>query len=115
MRVQEVGEDLPWARLAVRLLEGRQVPIERDQVLYHWKKAGLPDLLRAQTASSAQTDKASLVRTGPRHPDDLPRLIEELIGLGVMRSRSDERLDLPDVYRIASRVGRRGGVPMAAG
>jgi hypothetical protein len=51
-----------------------------------------------------------MVTTGPRHPDDYAGLIEELIDLGVMSRRSDRRLDLPDVYRIAFGIGRRGGV-----
>lgn len=35
--------------------------------------------------------------------------------MGVMRRRRDGRIDLPDVYRIAFGVGRKGGVPRAAG
>jgi hypothetical protein len=32
------------------------------------------------------------------------------IALGVMRQRKDGRIDLPDVYRIAFSIGRKGGV-----
>ncbi|MFF7383480.1 hypothetical protein [Streptomyces griseoluteus] len=55
------------------------------------------------------------MRTGPRYPEDPALLIEELVALGVMRRRRDGRIDLPDVYRIAFAVGRRGGVPKMAG
>lgn len=115
IRVYEVSEDTPWVRLAIEPLSGCQVPIEEPRVIEIWKAEGLPAALHAESARYAQTDGPDHVRTGPRHPDDLPRLIEELIDLGVMRRRSDLRLDLPDVYRIAFRVGRRGGVPMSAG
>ncbi|MET7643942.1 hypothetical protein ABZS83_09910 [Streptomyces sp. NPDC005426] len=115
IRVYEVSEDTPWVKLAIEPLSGCQVPIEEARVIAVWKEHGLPDALHAESARYAQPDAPEHVRTGPRHPDDLPRLIEELIALGVMSRRSDLRLDLPDVYRIAFRVGRRGGVPMSAG
>lgn len=115
IRVYEVSEDTPWVKLAIEPLNGCQVPIEEHKVIELWKNRDLSAELRADSAQYAQTDGPDLVRTGPRHPDDLPRLVEELIDLGVMRRRSDLRLDLPDVYRIAFRVGRRGGVPMSAG
>ncbi|MCX4652980.1 hypothetical protein [Streptomyces microflavus] len=114
-RVYEVSEDTPWVKLAIEPLSGCQVPIEETKVIGVWKEHGLPDALHAESARYAQPDAPEHIRTGPRHPDDLPRLIEELIALGVMSRRSDLRLDLPDVYRIAFRVGRRGGVPMSAG
>ncbi|WP_406406186.1 hypothetical protein [Streptomyces sp. NBC_01643] len=115
VRVLEVSEDTPWVQLAIEPLSGCQVPIEEARVLSLWKDKNLPDALREDAALYAQVDQPSLVRTGPRSPDDLPRLIDELIDLGVMRRRKDERLDLPDVYRIAFRLGRLGGVPMATG
>ncbi|MFV0135029.1 hypothetical protein ACLGIH_17700 [Streptomyces sp. HMX87] len=111
-RVGEVGEDTPWVKLAIKPLAGCQVPIEEEQVLQLWREADLPSLLAEDAARYVQADRPELVRTGPRHPDDLPRLITELIDLGVMTTpRSDGRLDLPDVYRIAFGLGRRGGVP----
>ncbi|PZT72336.1 MULTISPECIES: hypothetical protein [unclassified Streptomyces] len=115
IRVDEVSEDTPWVKAAIAPLSGCQVPIVEATVIRLWKEQGLPEALRDEAARYAQTDGPERVRTGPRHPDDLPRLVEELIDLGVMRRRSDLRLDLPDVYRIAFRVGRRGGVPMPAG
>ncbi|MFJ7123850.1 hypothetical protein ACIQUO_28135 [Streptomyces albogriseolus] len=111
-RVEEVSEDTPWVRLAIGPLEGCQVPIAEATVLRLWKEADLPTALAQDAAQYVQADKPSLVRTGPRHPDDLPRLITELRELGVMAEpRSDGRLDLPDVYRIAFGLGRMGGVP----
>lgn len=115
-RVQEVGEDLPWVRLAVGPLAGRQVPIDQSTVLGLWRDARLTDALHADADKyGAGDEEDTLVRTGPRHPDDLNRLVEELIGLGVMRRRRDGRIDLPDVYRIAFNIGRKGGVPRVAG
>jgi hypothetical protein len=115
-RVREVGEDTPWVRLAVNPLAGRQVPIDQDVVLGLWHDARLTGTLRQEAERyEVGDDEDTLVRTGPRHPDDPDRLIEELIVLGVMRRRRDGRIDLPDVYRIAFNIGRKGGVPRVAG
>lgn len=111
-RVAEISEDTRWVELAIRPLAGCQVPIEKETVLGIWKKENLPAELARDSARYTQIDVPELVRTGPRHPDDLSRLVEELKELGVMTPpRSDGRLDLPDVYRIAFGLGRRGGVP----
>lgn len=111
-RVKEVKEDTPWVRLAIEPLADFQVPIPEPTVLGVWKDANLPVRLAEESAQYAQADTPDKVRTGPRDPRDLPRLITELIELGVMtKPRSDGRLDLPDVYRIAFGLGRKGGVP----
>ncbi|MEU6755038.1 hypothetical protein [Streptomyces sp. NPDC046685] len=111
-RVEEVSEDTPWVELAIKPLAGHQVPIPESTVLSLWKEAKLSEALAEDAARYAQADTPDHVRTGPRHPEDLPRLITELKDLGVMNPpRSDGRLDLPDVYRIAFGLGRKGGVP----
>ncbi|GAA1352559.1 hypothetical protein [Streptomyces beijiangensis] len=119
VRVEQVSEDTPWVKLAIEPLAGCQVPIAQGTVVRIWEENGLPRDLAETSARYTQTDRPELVHTGPRHPDDLVRLVEELIALGVMRRRdahSDEHslLDLPDIYRIAFDLGRRGGIPRSS-
>lgn len=109
-RVREIREDMPWVQTVIEPLAGQQVPIEEDTVVELWSEARLSERLHLQ-AERAATEEEERVRTGPRDPHDYPVLVEELIELGVMRRRKDGRIDLPDVYRIAFSVGRKGGVP----
>lgn len=115
-RVIEVSEDMPWVRLAIDPLAGHQVPIEQAKVETLWEESRLVDALRKESERYVphNDEDDRKVRTGPRHPEDPGLLIEELIALGVMRRRRDGRIDLPDVYRIAFGVGRKGGVPRVA-
>lgn len=106
-RVAEVKEDLPWVALAIEPLKGTQVPIERDEVLNRWDKAHLTTVLCDLAASANNND----VRTGPKHPDQPAKLLDELVELGVLTQRANGKLDLPDVFRIAFDIGRKGGVP----
>jgi hypothetical protein len=115
-RVIEVGEDMPWVKLAIEPLAGHQVPIEQEKVEALWAESRLVDDLRKDAERYVPEDPQDemKVRTGPRHPEDPAQLVEELFSLGVMRRRRDGRIDLPDVYRIAFGVGRKGGVPRVA-
>ncbi|GAB2771141.1 hypothetical protein [Streptomyces daliensis] len=110
IRVKEIREDLPWVPVAIEPMQGQQVPIDESLVLALWETDALTDALRRQAESLGGGDEGE-IRTGPRNPDRYADLVDELIDLGVMRRRKDGRIDLPDVYRIAFSVGRKGGVP----
>ncbi|MBB4937980.1 hypothetical protein FHR32_002285 [Streptosporangium album] len=94
-------EDLPWVQAVIDPLAGQQVPIDESNVIDLWNEHGLTETLQRQATRFIEGEK---VRTGPRYPDRYPILIE----LSVMRRRKDGRIDLPDVYRIAFSIGRRG-------
>lgn len=116
IRVVEVKEDTPWVSDAIDPLHGAQVPIEKDEVVRRWQQVGLNTELLVQRSKTAElseddSDNAEMFPTGPLSTDDYEGLIAELIELGVMTERSNKKLDLPDVYRIAFDIGRKGGVP----
>lgn len=108
IRVQEIAEDLPWVSVTIAPLRGLQVPMEKEVIVQRWKDETLDAELRQQYALN-EAGKESEVRAGPRS-FDYDDLTKELMDLGVMSRRADGRLDLPDVYRIAFGIGRKGGV-----
>ncbi|MGW5642775.1 hypothetical protein ACWEV3_29615 [Saccharopolyspora sp. NPDC003752] len=105
-RVDEITEDIPWVATSIAPLKEMQVPIEQQEVESCWRDADLKTQLDALQLASDQAPAA----TGPRDTQ-LSALIAELIELGVMTSRRNGKLDLPDIYRIAFGLGRKGGVP----
>lgn len=113
IRVREVGEDTPWVRDALKPLRGQQVPIDLESVIALWTEAELELTLREQLALTEQldADDEEGFQTGPSSTE-YHRLIEDLKQFGMFTTRADGRLDLPDVYRIAFGVGRKGGVPL---
>ncbi|MFI6027889.1 hypothetical protein [Amycolatopsis magusensis] len=112
VRVDQVNEDIPWVSTAIRPLADSQVPIEQPDVIDKWRAADLTEMLAAHVDSSDdEAEDVEMPRAGPVNPSDYPKLIEELIALGVMTRRANGKLDLPDVYRIAFNIGRKGGVP----
>jgi hypothetical protein len=116
IRVREVKEDTPWVSDAIEPLRGTQVPIEKDEVIRRWQESNLNTELLAQRAKTGELPENSsegqeMFATGPFNTDDYKGLISELEDLGVMTIRANQKLDLPDVYRIAFDIGRKGGVP----
>jgi hypothetical protein len=41
-------------------------------------------------------------------------VLQDLAGLGLIEWISDDRINIPDVYRVGYGIGRRGGVKPAA-
>ncbi|MFJ7592200.1 hypothetical protein ACIQZO_33520 [Streptomyces sp. NPDC097617] len=102
VRVRELEDDLGWAALCVALLSGSQVPMEPSAVQYAWSQQGFSAKLR----EVLEHEKAG---SGPRS-DNPVALLEELRLLGVITFRTSGAVDLPDIYRLAFDIGRKGGV-----
>lgn len=116
LRVAELKDDIGWAAAAIEQFEGVQVPMEPSQVRFLWERGGLADILRdmAGVDNGAEGPDDGEEReggSGPRDPGNPFALIEELVALGVLTERASGALDLPDVYRLAFNIGRKGGVP----
>ncbi|WP_216210270.1 hypothetical protein [Amycolatopsis aidingensis] len=103
IRVDELREDQPWVANAIEPLKGNQVPIEQDAVLEAWRARGTV----AELVGNEDDEESAAGPVASTHEG----LVKELIELGMMTRRNDGRLDLPDVYRIAFNLGRKGGVP----
>ncbi|WP_427889590.1 hypothetical protein ACQHIV_39855 [Kribbella sp. GL6] len=111
IRVVEIREDIPWVGTCVEPLRGMQVPIEQDEIVARWRDQDLKaDLEAMSQVTGGDADLPAPAPTGPLHTD-YQGLITELIELGVMSRRVNGKIDLPDVYRIAFDIGRKGGVP----
>lgn len=103
-RAAEIEQAHPWVRAALAPLAGQQLPIGLDQAIAAWDGCELPEQLRRLGARAA--DPAP---SGIRHLDRYADLLHELAAAGAVRNR-DHGLDLPEMFRIAYRLGRRGGV-----
>ncbi len=108
IRVQEItGEDYPWVQLVMAPLYGNlTVPCETKEFEKIWKLQntlpGLEDKLKAGKAA---------VKLPPQNLDlGATGILRDLELLGIVQRLIDQRIQMPDVYRIAFGLGRRGGV-----
>jgi hypothetical protein len=103
IRVEEVAEDFGWIRTVMAPLKGLVVPCSVPEARKVWRTARVVAKVRA-----LPTDEMHLP---PRQVDrDEEGLLDDLIELGLFSRMRDLRLNMPDVYRVAFGLGRRGGV-----
>jgi hypothetical protein len=108
IRVNEVTtEDYPWIEFVMQPLRGKlTVPCAADDFEQLWAKNKTIEQLKDQLAQSNQGVKLP--------PQSLNRgsvgLLEDLEAIGLIERLRDQRIQMPDVYRLGFGFGRRGGV-----
>lgn len=107
IRVTEIIEDYPWVKLIMQPLSGNlTVPCLFKEMETIWRRE-----------KTLETLKSSLQRQGkaaklpPQHlAQDMAGVAIDLENLGMMNRLDSRRIQMPDVYRVAFGLGRRGGV-----
>lgn len=108
IRVNEItGEDYPWVDLVMQPLRGKlTVPCTTMDIANIWKQAGTLESLK-----DALKRPANPVKLPPQSLDENAEgVLKDLQALGLINRLNDQRVQMPDVYRIAFGLGRRGGV-----
>lgn len=107
IRVTEITEDYPWVKLIMQPLSGRlTVPCLFKEIETIWRQEKTLDKLEASIRRQGKAAKLP-----PQHLDDgMSGVTIDLENLGMMNRLEDRRIQMPDVYRVAFGLGRRGGV-----
>jgi hypothetical protein len=89
-RILELGEEYPWLESLKISLNGLEAPVQKDKFLEAVKS----------TTWGERRPPAS-------NPEEI---LKYLLQLGVVESRSDGRINMPEIYLYGFKVKRRGGV-----
>lgn len=105
IRASEIVEDYPWVRLVMAPLEGRlTVPCKASEIDSLWQADDTLGLLDSRLQRED-------VKLPPAHLDQGTKgVLIDLESLGMVKRIEDDRVQVPDAYRIAYGMGRRGGV-----
>ena len=105
IRINELAEDHPWMKELMKPLKGLLVPCAPDQLEDRWqaKFGQIPD---------------GVPHLPERLPDRLSKqglqgVMDYLEQLGLITFMLDGRINMPDLYRLGFRLGRRGGIKPA--
>jgi len=108
IRVNEItGEDYPWVELVMQPLRGKlSVPCAAKDIESIWKNE--------HTLTNLRENLRKMGRAVKLPPQSLEEgaegVLNDLKELGLVNRLKDGRIQMPDVYRIAFGLGRRGGV-----
>ena len=94
-RVVELAEGFEWINEVSARLEGLEVPSLESKVIQRLSECIF------------QSPPASLRSTEPSI------ILQQLREIGVFLRNSDGRYNVPDLYRVAMRMKRRGGIKLA--
>ena len=105
IRINELAEDHPWLKELMSPLAGLSVPCSEDAIYERWvEKIGTnPDQVFG-LSESLPNGFRNLGRVG------VFRYLEQL---GLITFMRDGRVNMPDLYRVGFRLGRKGGVKPA--
>jgi hypothetical protein len=110
IRVNEItSEDYPWVRSLMTPLGGAgaiSVPCQVDDILHRWEERNLIGHLQAEILKQDSDVKLPPARI----EEGAKGVLQDLIDLGIVQKLWDGRIQMPDVYRIAFGLGRKGGV-----
>ena len=107
-RLEELREDHPWVDDALNALSGLTVPCAEGDVAQLWRAAGTVALIRSRTNDARPAAPIQLDATDYTVPEEA--LLHALIDLAVIERRSADIINVPDIFRVAARIKRRGGI-----
>jgi hypothetical protein len=106
-RLAELSQDYPWVRALLEPLRGQMVPMEHDRLMDLWRSSGAAAKALQQ---SLDADKPALVpRIEPKDAAETA-FLKALEFIGVLEVRRNDKVDVPDIFRVEAGIKRRGGV-----
>ena len=114
VRLQELQEDYPWIQRVLDPLRGMTVPCYEGDLTVRWQQAKVINAIeQAQGQALDGDDKMYLAPHAMDEQmggDKEAGLVAALIEVGVISRLADGRLNIPDLFRVAAGIGRKGGV-----
>ena len=103
-RVDQLHLEFPWIKGVLAPLAGLLLPQDEEEVFVVWRRARTIQLV-IQDAKANDYLPPFPVEGQPTERD----LFEALKRIGVMFRRKDDRVDMPDLFRVAARLLKKGG------
>ncbi len=103
VRLSELKEDYLWIVDAINALEGLEVPCTPNVFVERWKERNTIQKMKSiNSLGPVELEDETL------HPERT--LLASLKNIGVIEFRAEDRINMPDIFRVAAKIKRRGGV-----
>jgi hypothetical protein len=107
VRVEQLQEDYPWIPAVLKDLEGLEVPSTPASFVRRWQDRKTVDGVLNIANKEKRPGPIELEHSSSRRE---VALLEALKNIGVVEERSADRINMPDIFRVAASIKRRGGV-----
>jgi hypothetical protein len=107
-RLVQLREEFAWISAALEPLADLRVPCEEDALFSRWKTARTVEVIRSAARAEGFLEPVEFDIGGV---NPLAALLQALARIGVAERRADDRVNVPDIYRVAAKLLRKGGVP----
>lgn len=107
-RVEQLALEYPWIKRALAPLAGLKVPCQSSDIHEAWIASSTATVISraAKSEGFLPPYETSTVSDAEEH------LEAAMFRIGVLSYRTDGRADMPDLFRIASRMLKLGGVAL---
>jgi hypothetical protein len=106
VRIEQLATEYAWIKRVLAPLARLQVPCDESLIIQRWQKHET-----VEAVLRAARERQFLSPIDGDHDDDANhKLVMRLLRMGVLRQRSDGRYDMPDLFRVAARLLKKGGV-----
>jgi hypothetical protein len=108
-RVEQLKEDYVWIEDVLKPLRGLSTPNDDKEFIAKWKSDRTYSKIIALKKDGLLIP-VELEGLEEKDPEVYQNMIEALRNIGVAERRNDGRLNIPDLFQVASGMVRRGGV-----
>lgn len=107
VRVDQLGVEYQWVKRALAPLAGLTVPCTLDAIAERWSETNTIKLIMD---AASNPDTGFLPPFSPRSKLDRNELLASAMErIGLFSYRADNRIDIPDLFRVAAMMLKRGG------
>lgn len=106
LRLRQLKEEYGWIETVIEPLADLNVPCNATDLFDRWRQARTIESIAAAGGEA----KREPVEFHEMPEDRLVALLKALMRIGVAERRADNRINVPDIYRVAAKLLRRGGV-----
>ncbi|MEI7869632.1 MAG: hypothetical protein WCI11_17230 [Candidatus Methylumidiphilus sp.] len=109
IRINEIKEDYPWVGPLLEALNGATVPLSFAEMTERWTQNCInKSLIIAKEKQRLPPRRYS--STPKKDKNKLEALVDDLVELAVLYRTDDNRLNMPDIFRVGFGIKRKGGV-----
>lgn len=111
LRLRQLKEEYGWIETVIEPLADQQVPCKENDLYERWAAAGTPAAISSPTGEYLEP-----IEFSEGEINQPAAILKALLRIGVAERRADNRINIPDIYRVAAKMLRKGGVrPKRAG